>query len=522
MSDVSPYATALALGRPRPAYIKNTDDGDRVTAYWTYDDIYNNVAEAFAALLREDEDPKSRRYVPFGRALVEATNRYLAKDLEWVASVPAGLPAVPDETLNEQMEWIDALFKREQFNAKFMESKRVMLRRGDAFLQLSADPLKAQGTRLRLTQLDAAQYFPIYDAVDAERVIAAYVITLLTSADGQTVVAQREEYRRILNDDMAAAYGGPIGTVFYRVGYYEQDGWDDRFPLNADSLKPAPVPSWITVTDLSALAQAGYVLPNTIQAIPLYHFQNTRTASFGYSLLQGLETILAGITQNLTDEDMSVALAGLGVYYTDSGSPRAEDGSEEDWVIAPASVMELQAGRTFGRVQGITSVQPMQDHINSLKEMSQETSGVPAVAVGQVDVAVAESGVALAIKMAPVLSGNGEREVGLKATLDNLMFDLLNGWAPAYEGRPVLGVVVESAFGDPLPVDRAGTIADMKTLVEAKIVDGQFARDYLAEKLGMRFPEDLGTRMAAADAAALDAAGARLDAAAGVGQEGGF
>ena len=520
MSETSPYATALALGRPRPSYIKNTEDADRVTAYWTYDDIYNNIAEAFAALLRADDDPKSRRYIPFGRALVEATNRYLAKDLTWTASVPATSPTVNPEVIVEVMDWLDAQFKREEFNSKFMESKRVMLRRGDALLQISADPSKAEGTRLRITQLDAAQYFPISDAVDAERTVGAYVITLLTSADAQTTVARREEYWRVLNQEQAAALSTPIGQVFYRVTYWEQDGWDDRFPLTVADLKPAPSPDWIVETPVAALAAVGYPLPAQIQAIPLYHFQNTRTDRFGYSMLQGIETILAGITQNMSDEDMTVALTGLGVYWTDSGSPRDAQGNETEWVIAPASVMELSAGKKFGRVDGVTTIQPMLDHVHELGSLAQQTSGTPDIAVGEVDVQVAQSGIALAIKMAPVIAGNKEREVGLKGTLDQFMNDLLNGWAPAYEGRQATGVVVSAAFGDALPLDREAVIAEMKTLVEAQVIDPEYARQYLSEKLGFQFPEDLGTRMAAAQTAALDAGAARLAADANVGQEG--
>ena len=70
---VSPYSTAVALARPAPTYINAKQQADlwRVQAYWTYDDIVSNAAEAFASLLRTDDDLKGRRYIPYARAVLE-------------------------------------------------------------------------------------------------------------------------------------------------------------------------------------------------------------------------------------------------------------------------------------------------------------------------------------------------------------------------------------------------------------------------------------------------------------------
>jgi len=518
---VSPYATAVALNRPAPTYVssKQTNDQQRVQAYWTYDDIVNNVAEAFGALLREDTDPKGRRYIPYGRAIVEATNRYLGRDLTVSYEVPADSPADPVAQA-ALATWVKALFDREQFVVKFGETKRTMLRRGDAFLQVSADPSKPEGTRLRITQLDGSQYFPISFPTDPERIAGVYVITLLTSPDGQTVVAQRERYQRILTpEDVAAVPGSTLGGIFYQIEFFEQDKWDDRFPLSSTDLTPAAPPAWITwgpyyVGDGGANPGAfnGFMLPASITAIPVYHFKNTHTGPFGYSILQGLETALAGITQGMTDEDMAIALAGIGVYWTDSGTPRDDKGQPVDWVIAPAGVMELEVGRKFGRVDGVNSVTPLQDHVNALKDSTLEASGVPDIAVGKVDVQVAESGVALAIKMAPVIAANKEREDGMAAVLTQFLFDILNGWAPAYEAQqPIDGVfTVNVTFGDPMPVDRAAVIQEVIDLLTAQIIDAQFAQEYLKDKLGFNFPTDLLGRMQSAQTAALDAQASRL------------
>lgn len=518
---VSPYSTAIALTRPAPTYVnpKQEDDLQRIQAYWTYDDVIANVREVFDAILRTDDDPKGRRYIPYARAVLEGTNRYLGQGLAITYEVPSTSSANPEDQA-ELASWVDKLFTREQFVVKFGETKRTMLRRGDAFLQISADTSKPEGMRLRITLLDGAQYFRIPMGSDPERIAGCYIVTLLTSPDGQTIVAQRERYQRILSAaDVAAVPGSKIGGIYYKIDFFESNGWDDRFPLGSEDLKPADPPNWIVWSEWhTTLAFAGFMLPQQIVSIPVYHFKNVpATSAFGYSMLQGLETVFAGITQGMTDEDMAIALAGIGVYWTDSGSPRNPDGTEGEWVIAPASVMELQEGRKFGRVEGVSSVDPLQDHVNSLKGAALEASGTPDIAVGKVDVNVAESGVALAIKMAPVIAGNREREDGMAAVLNQLVWDLLNGWAPAYEGRQPIEELfaINVSFGDAMPIDRAGVIAEVVALIDARIIDAKFAQDYLSEKLGFQFPADLLERMASAEAATLDAQASRLGLEAG-------
>lgn len=514
MAAVSPYTTADVLQRPNPSFTPNLKDKARVRSYFTYADVFTNAKEAFAALLRAGDDELARRYIPAARSIIEATNRYLALDLAWTPTIP------PDVTLSDVdrdaiLAQLNALFAREEFNAKFMALKRWFLIKGDALLHISVDPSKAQFTRLRITELKPEQYFPIYDAVDAERVIGCYVVTILQHQ--QDFVAQRLEYRRILNQDMATQFGVPIGQIYTKIGFYEQDGWDDRDPLTEADLAPVDVPSWFgTPTQALTLQMAGGSLAASVQSLPVYHFRNNRqgTEPFGTSELQGLETILAGITQNATDEDMAAALMGLGMYATDSGHPVDSQGNEVDWEVAPASIMELEDGKTIKRIEGLTTVQPIQDHINFLKREARETSGVSDVAAGSVDVAVAQSGIALAIQMAPTIGKNAEKEVELTGKLDQFMFDILNGWLPGYEGMNATGLVVTSSFGDPLPVNRKEEVDEVAVMLASGMIDAEFARELLSKKLGITFPSDLEARMLAAAQNALDATGQRLDAAA--------
>lgn len=512
MPAASPYATALALNHAAPTYVPDQDDKDRVQAYQTYEDIYWNVPEAFAVILRDpDGEEVSRRYVPGARTIIEGTNRYLAKNPQWVGTIPADVTLSPeDQTATMQM--LQALFKREEFGSKFMSMKRWMLIRGDAILHVSADPSKEEGKRLRITELSAESYFPIMDRVDPERRVGCYLVTIVRDDDDEEIV-QRIEYRRIMNADESSEFGTPVGGIFYRIGYFESEGWDDRWPLTDQDLEPVNPPSWAAPAEGQPDPLAGYPLPAEITAIPVYHFRNRATGGkvFGVSELQGVETLLGGQTQVVTDQDVAVALQGIGVYWTDSGKPRDENGDETDWVISPATMLELTAGSRVGRVDGANDINSMLAHTEALGTHAREATGTPDVAVGRVDVKVAESGIALAIQFAPITAKNAESEEEVGTKLDQMVYDLLNMWLPAYEGWSPNGLVVTVHFDDPLPVNREAIVKEVSDLVTAKVISKRFAAQVVKDKLGYDIvPEDMVAEVAAEDAAALDAAAARM------------
>lgn len=512
-SAISPYSTALDLGRPEPNWIKSSQDKERVTAYWTYEDIFNNVKEAFDSVLRSaDSEDVSRRYVPAARTVVEATNRYLAKDPELIFEVPPDVTASP-----EQVAELRALFTktwvREEAGVKFNTMKRWMLVRGDGIFHVSADPNKEEGKRLRITEIDPGSYFTITDQIDSERVVGCYIVSIVLDDAGEEI-AQRIEYRRILTDEDASALGASIGNVFYRLSFYESDGWDDRGPeFTQEDLKPVPPPAWAKPVEGGADYIAGYALPADITALPVYHFRNNRrgTEPFGLSELQGTETLLAGISQTMTDEDLSMSLHGVGVYWTDGGSPKDSTGNDIDWEIAPAAVIEVEKGSKFGRVEGVGSLEPLVTHTSQLTSAVRETTATPDVAVGRVDVQVAESGVALGIQMAPIVAKNAEKEDELRSKMNQMLYDIVNGWFPAYEGLPAIGIVVTMHFADPLPVNRKEIVEEITGLVEAKVIPVRFALQILKDKLGYDIdPAEMLAEVQAEAATALDAAGARL------------
>lgn len=517
MVTASPYDTATPLKAAVPAHVTDPDDILRIRAYVTYSNIWDNLPTAFNALLREGDDPLARRNVPTVREIVEATNRYLAQDMETVWTQVPGA-TVDQNAMDEWTARFAAFWAREEVGIKFLSSKRWMLIKGDTILHITADPSKAEGERVRLTEVEADQYFPIFDPADDERILGVYLASVVLNDDGDEVI-QRIEYRKVGTPDQSAEFNNtPIGSIFYRLGYFEADGWDDRDPDN--ELKPVDTPTWAAVPDGAPDPFAGFALDAQITAIPVYHIRNRRRGGkvgrFGVSEVQGLETVFAGIIQNMSDEDLTVAMDGIGVYWTTSGKSRDSDGKEVPWVIGPASVAELEPDGAFGRVDGVGSVQPYQDHINALAGAARGANAVPAVASGNVPSDVALSGVALRLHFMPTLAANSEREQEMASKWSHILYGLLNMWFPVYEGWNPLPLQPSVSFGDPLPPDRAAIIAEVTALLApVQLVSKEWAVGYLAEKLGYKFPADMLTTAAAEQQATLDAEAAQIAANAG-------
>jgi hypothetical protein len=513
----SPYDTATPLKVTVPAYVTDEDDVLRVRAYTTYTAIWDNLPEAFSALLRAGDDPLARRYVPVVRDIIEATNRYLGQDMETVwTPIPGNTVSDPD-----MVEWtarFNAFWAREEVGIKFLSSKRWMLIKGDTVLHVTADPSKPEGSRVRLVEVEPEQYFPAFDPADGERVLGCYLASVVQDDEDNDII-QRIEYQRITTLDRSAEFGGaPLGTIFYRLGFYETDGWDAREPDN--KITPVAPPSWAVIPDGAPDPFAGFALDPLIVAIPVYHIRNRRRGGkvgrFGVSEIQGLESVFAGIIQNTSDEDQTVAMDGIGVYWTTSGKSRDKDGNEIPWVVGPGSMAELEPDGAMGRVDGVGSVQPYQDHIGYLTSVARGANGAPAVASGNVPTDVALSGVALRIHFMPTLAANAEREAEMASKWTQLLYGLLNMWFPAYEGWPALPLQPSVAFGDPLPPDRNAILAEIMALLSpVQLVSKEWAVQYLAEKLGYDFPANMLDTANAEQQATLDAEAQQIAANAG-------
>lgn len=467
MAIRTPYTTIQPTFGPMPTWLTDPLDQARIMAYQRYEEMYWNEPDGYRLILRGSES--NPIYVPSAMTIIEACNRYLAKDWTFVPDPKLGATA-EQQALSL---YLTQLFRREKVWAKFNTQKRYGLIRGDAFWHIIGDPTKPGGSRLRILEVDPAAVFPIKDEADEDRIVGYHLVEQTYAIDGKTLIIKRQTYRKNNN-----------GAINYDLSWWQLGAWDDRNQDPKDLKRAERPPS----------SPMNYDLPPTITALPVYHILNNRTpsADFGSSEMRGMETLSAGISQTVSDEELALALAGLGIYVTTSGPPVDEDGNETTWKIGPGYVAEIDPEAEWQRVNGVTTVQPSLDHTRFLQQVMREARGIPDVAIGNVDVQVAESGIALALKMAPIISANAEKEQEMLSVYDQMLYDISRMWFPAYEGLQFGGAAAVSVVGDPLPTNREKTVAEILQLFTNNLITAEYARQLLSEKLGYEFPEEMG------------------------------
>lgn len=464
MADFTPYSTVKPWMGVLPTWV-SPDDADRLGSYTTYEQMYWGSEGAYELTQKgTDSDPI---YVPAARSIIEATLRFLAVDWNFTVEGES-----PEEVTAAQVAFHN-LFKRENMWSKFATQKRYCLIRGDALWHIMADPLKEEGSRISIYELDPGSYFPIYDIEDLDKVVGCHIVDTIIDEDGTTEVIRRQTYRKQQDKE-----GNFTGIITSELALFELAGWDDRNGAKPEDIKQVRV------------LVPEYPLPTEITQIPVYHWKNIRNPAdpFGSSQMRGIERLAAAVNQTITDQDLAVALAGLGVYVTDSAAPVDEDGEEVNWIIGPGRVIELTPATTFKRVNGITSVQPSLDHIGYLEDKMREGAGVPAIAMGDVEVQAAESGIALSLRLSPILAANKEKELDLLGITDNMLYDLQRMWFPAYESLSMENVIVTSVVGDPMPKNRKALVDEIIALATSTppLLTIEEAREELI-KLGYTF-----------------------------------
>jgi hypothetical protein len=245
--------------------------------------------------------------------------------------------------------------------------------------------------------------------------------------------------------------------------------------------------------------------------------QEGQGGTFGSSEIRGLEGLQAALNQSTTDEDLALALMGLGVYATDSaGSPTDGQGNQVDWFIYPGAVLENARG--LRRVEGLTTVQPYTDHIGRLEGYLADATGATDAARGRLEVAEAESGIALTIKLAPTLAKADEKDQIIVDVHNQMFYDLVQMWLPTYDHINIMDVRVFAVLGDKLPVNRQSEADLVSGLVLNHIMSAGSARNYLVSKgfTGMFDPQEgelvLAEMVAEAQAVQSDPAVDRADA----------
>lgn len=472
----TPYSTVEPMLGAKPSFI-SAYDASRLRSYQIYEQIYWNVPDTYKLVMYGSDQPPI--YIPTARTLIDTTNRYVGRDLGWIVEPGLGAQEEADSLL---IAW-NSLMRRERFLSLYSATKKLGLIHGDWVMHVLADPAKVQGRRLRLLRVDPGAYYPVTHPDDPDRIIAAYLFE--TIAEGDKTMIKRQTYTKgadPVNND------GSDTTIYNSVAIFDIEQWEDITSTPVRTIKPPTA------------------LPPQITAIPLYHIRNQEEPGnpYGSSEIRGYERIMAAVNQAISDQELALALEGLGMYSTDSGPPvDPETGEPTNWKLGPGKVIERAAGSNFDRVNGVTHL-PGIDHLNWLVNQLKESSGLSDAAIGRVDVQVAESGIALYLQLAPLLAKVDEKNQGIDDILSQMFFDIVTGWLPAYEQQTFVNARVLPTFGDAVPENRAGRIKEIIDLYTAKLMDIDTAQGELA-LLGFTFPDN-ARQLIVADAAAMAAA----------------
>lgn len=482
------YETALPFLKSKPTWLSNVDQQDRMAAYDFYDDLLDNSPTQQRLMLRGDQDDIPI-YVPTPKQVVKTLARYVARGLSFAVGAEGVDPATGaaiEISTEDQVATAAAfsnLFKRERFFSRFKANKRWGLARGDMCIYVIADPVKASGSRISLKHIDPRMYFPIVDTDDPDRILGCDLVSQLDFDKKQYV--RRERYVKASHPDhpMAGTDGtSPVDApIAHEIVYLAADGWDD--PEKA-KLAPAGVGTPLAME----------VMPG-IMALPVYHIKIDEEPGnpYGRSVMNGMERIFLGINQAITDEDIALAMAGLGFYMTDQ---RLED-EGDDWVIGPKRVVELSQNGKFERVSGVPSVEPSQKHLGYLKSEVFQTVGINDVALGSVDSAVAESGIALQLRLGPIIDESNEIDQTITDVLTQMFYDLATSWFPTYESMTFApGVQVLPTYEDKIPANKQKEIGNLFAMLEARVISSEFFRTEYTRITGTQFPDDMEAEIA--------------------------
>lgn len=433
-----------------PGWIPESDK-IRIQAYQKYEEIYWSSEEGYLEVMRGDNE--NPIFMPTARTLINAVDRYTAPDFSYVITAPGAEAADTAASGPVQVAQLafEALFTREQFFSKFASNKLKGLYRGDWLWHIIADDTKALGRRIKIMAVDPGAYFPVTEAMikdggDDEKIVRVHLAEPITMSNQEYV--SRMTYDRVFDEN-----GNQIGLTRMHA-IYKPDEWSGT--------KASPIATILPLEEL----------PADIPAIPVYHLKNVDpTAPFGSSELRGLESALLGINQTVSDEDLTLALEGIGIYATDSGAPRDEQGNPVDWIMGPGRVL-IQSGN-LRRISGATNISAYGEHYLRLSDAVRAALGASDAAVGKVDSATAESGIALALQLAPMIAHTKPKDQNIVDVHAQMFHDLCY-WLTVYEELPLLmtgeggeltpAVLVQPTIGNKIPINRKQTLDEIITM----------------------------------------------------------
>jgi hypothetical protein len=439
------------------------EEQQRIASYEKYDQMYWNDPTQYAIRVLDNEQPI---YVPNARVVVDTTAQWLMKGLQIVPVSSTGAPDVNDDTDIDQLppphQMLEGLLRRERFRSRYAANKKAGITRGDSAFHITADPNALPGARISIETLHPGMVWKVPDPDDPSETIRIHIVEQwIDPGDDQ----QRVRIRKLTYEKVIV---GGSQRIQREEAIYELQGdkgfWYGPTPQKVKQILPQEL------------------LPASITHFPVYWFNNLEWESqdYGSSDLRGLEYLDWASSQGATDTQSALSLHGLGVYATDGGRPVNDRGEEVDWEIVPGGVAEVPSGAYFRRVEGISSIQPMMDQLKYLEGKMYSAAGLTDVALGQVDVKVAQSGIALAIKFMPTLARIEDRDTAHTEILQQMWFDL-RSWFETYDSEfqiPEVDVVIAKTK---LPPDRVTTLNELNNMIDRKIISRATYRKRVAD-----------------------------------------
>lgn len=446
----TPYSSLSSMLGKLPSWWPQ-EEQQRIASYEKYDQLYWNDPTQYALRILENEEPI---YVPNARTIVDTTAQYLMK----------GLKITP---VSGDSKYLDDFFKRERFYSKFHLNKQAGITRGDSAFHVTADPTKPEGERISIDTLHPGMVWKVTDPDDPDKVVRVHLV---------------DQY--VLPND-------PEKKIRIRKLTYEKVEVGGKRRISREEAVYELIPEWWgpTPQKVKTILEP-QLLDERITQIPVYWFNNIEWESqlYGSSELRGLEFLDWAVSQGATDTQAALGLEGLGVYATDGGRPVGENGREEDWEVAPGKVMEVPSGSYFRRVEGVGSITPMMDQMRYLEQKMYSATGMTDVALGQVDVQVAQSGIALSIKFLPTLARIEPRDTAYIEILQQMFYDLRT-WFDVYEPTPLPEVNIDIEKSK-LPANRTETLNELNNMLDRKVISRKYYRDQ-AKKLGYDIPDNM-------------------------------
>jgi hypothetical protein len=483
--EFTPYSTVAPFFGAKPTWVTDALNQQRIQSYDAYERIYWTAPDVFAVQMRGSDSLPV--YMPTARTIVDTTHRYVVPDLTMHINNRTDPGETPTaDTLAARMALSDLLI-RENFTAKFTGAKRYGIIHGDWVWFITGNELKPQGARISITALDPSMYFPVMDPEDVSRTIGVK-LALPVQQDDKTMV-RVQTYMKVQTTTG--------NTITVEEGIYEVDEWEKPDAKAVTVLRPKTM------------------LPPTITQLPVYAMKNFEEPGnpFGSSEMRGFERMFSEMSQVVSDEGLALALEGLGAYETDAPEPIDPITKVKvPWRIGPGRVIHHPPGTSFDRVAGVGNVAPFGDHYDRIFEAVLRASSSPDVAVGQIDVQVATSGIALALQLSPILSKAQERGDLVLGKLVQMFYDILTMWYPAYEATTFTDIAVTAEPGQAVPVDRDTRRDELNDMFDRGIISTQYYRSEM-EKLGYVFPDDIDDQIAAdkqVQSASIDATANRL------------